>query len=151
MSDPTRPEPRPRDRRSRRPSRRHSPSAPFGGAGPFDPHGPFFPRGHWDTRRGRPKWWPQDEAWPPTSDFPWRKVRRSFFVRFAVGVALVFTLVVVGPIVLIGQLLSVAGLRTPVSEIVSVVIVVGLLAALSGTARGARRFAVPFGDRDRFR
>ena len=146
MSDPTRPEPRPRDRRSRRPSRRHSPSAPFGGAGPFDPHGPFFPRGHWDTRRGRPKWWPQDEAWPPTSDFPWRKVRRSFFVRFAVGVALVFTLVVVGPIVLIGQLLSVAGLRTPVSEIVSVVIVVGLLAALSGTARGARRFAVPFGD-----
>ena len=146
MSDPPGEEPRPRDRRSRRMSRRNGPGAPFGPAGAFDPHGPFFPRGRWDRRRGPPKWWPRDEAWPPTSEFPWHKVRRRFLVRFAVGVSLVFVLVILGPIVLIGQLLSVAGLPSPGSGIVAVVIVVFLIAALSGTARGARRFAVPFGD-----
>jgi two-component system sensor histidine kinase BaeS len=73
-------------------------------------------------------------------------VRRRFFLRFAVGVALIFVLVVVWPIILIGQLLAVAGLPSPGSGILALVIVVLLLGAMRGTARGARRFAMPFGD-----
>jgi two-component system, OmpR family, sensor histidine kinase BaeS len=144
--DPIHEEEGPRDRHSRGRGRRYGPGGSFGPGGQFGPHGPFSHGGHWDRRRGRPKWWPEDEVWPPTTEFPWRRVRRRFIVRFAVGVSLIFTLVVVGPIVLIGQVLSVTGLPTPASAIVSIVIVLFLLAALSGTARSARRFAVPFGD-----
>ncbi|MGD0121257.1 MAG: ATP-binding protein [Candidatus Limnocylindrales bacterium] len=140
MSDPSRDEERRRERHSHRRMRQYGPGGPFG------PGRPFGPGGHWSRRRGRPKWWPQDEAWPPTSEFPWRKVRRRFFLRFAVGVALIFVLVVVWPIILIGQLLAVAGLPSPGSGILALVIVVLLLGAMRGTARGARRFAMPFGD-----
>jgi two-component system sensor histidine kinase BaeS len=73
-------------------------------------------------------------------------VRRRFLLRFSVGVALIFVLVVVWPIILIGQLLAVAGLPSPGSGILALVIVLLLLAAMRGTARGARRFAMPFGD-----
>ena len=146
MSDPNREEGPRLDRHSHRMSRRYGAGAPFGPSGPFGPAGPFGPGGHWSRRRGRPKWWPEDEAWPPTSDFPWSKVRRRFFVRFAVGVGLVFALVVVWPVILIGQLLSVTGSPGPESAVIALVIVVLLLAAIRGTARGARRFATPFGD-----
>ena len=115
-------------------------------SGRYGPGGPFGPGGRWYRRGRRPKGWPADEPWPPTSEFPWRKVRRRFLVRFAIGVALIFTLVVVGPIVLIGQLLSAAGLPWPGRGILAVAIVVLLLGAMRGTARGARRFAMPFGD-----
>ena len=146
MSDPNREEGTRRDRHSHRRSGRYGPAASFGPGGPFGPDVPFGPGGHWSRRRSRPKWWPEDEAWPPTSDFPWSKVRRRFFVRFAVGVGLVFALVVVWPVILIGQLLSVAGSPSPASAVIALVIVVLLLAAIRGTARGARRFATPFGD-----
>ena len=146
MSDPNAEAPRDPARYSNYRGRRGRHGHPFGAEGPFGPGGPFAPGGHWDRRRGRPKWWPQDEAWPPTSEFPWRKVRRRFIVRFAIGVSILFTLVVLGAIVLIGQLLSATGLQSPLSSIAAVVIVLFLFAALSGTARGARRFAVPFGD-----
>ena len=147
MSDPTRRnEERRRERHSHRRMGRYGPGGPFSAGGPFSPDGPFGPGGHWDRRRGRPKWWPEGEAWPPTADFPWRKVRRRFIVRFAIGVSLIFALVVLGPIVLIGQLLSATGLQSSLSGIVAVAIVLFLFAALSGTARGARRFATPFGD-----
>jgi two-component system sensor histidine kinase BaeS len=77
---------------------------------------------------------------------PSRRLRRTFFVRFAIGVTLVFVLVVLGPIILIGQLLAATGLAYPGSGILAVVIVIGVIVALSRTARGARRFALPFGD-----
>lgn len=128
------------ERHARRTGRRYGPGAAF------EAGGPFGPGRHWDPRRGRPGWWPEDEAWPPTAEFPWRKVRRRFLVRFAAGVTLIFVLVVVGPIVLVGQLLSATGLPSPGSGILAVVIVLLLIAAMSGTARGARRFALPFGD-----
>jgi len=144
VSDPNVEEPR--DRYSSYRGRRGRHGHPFGPDGPFGAGGPFGPGGHWGRRRGRPKWWPQDEAWPRTSEFPWNKVRRRFFLRFTIGVVLVFVLVVVWPVILIGQMLAFAGLPTPGSGIIAVVIVLFLFAALSGTARGARRFAVPFGD-----
>jgi signal transduction histidine kinase len=73
-------------------------------------------------------------------------MRRGFLLRFAAGVTLVFVLLVLGPIVLIGLLLSVTGLTWPGGGILAAAILVVLFFALGGTARGARRFAVPFGD-----
>ncbi|HEX7591336.1 MAG TPA: ATP-binding protein [Candidatus Limnocylindrales bacterium] len=96
--------------------------------------------------RPRPKWWPQDEAWPPVGEFPWRKVRRRFLIRFAIGVTLVSILLVVGPLVVIAQLLSAAGLSRAAGAFVALGILAIIVLAISGTARSARRFAVPFGS-----
>ncbi len=153
MSDPESQEPlrgrrlRAARRGYRRALERESGEIATNGSEDMGPGGPFGRRGHWYRRhRPRPAWWPQEEPWPPTHEFPWRKMRRGFFLRFAVGVTLVFVLMVLGPIVLIGQLLSVTGLPSPGAEIFVAAILVVLLFALSGTARGARRFALPFGD-----
>jgi two-component system sensor histidine kinase BaeS len=111
------------------------------------PGGRVWRRDDWLRRhRSRPGWWPEDEAWQPASDFPWRKVRRSFFVRFAVGVTLISILLVVGPIIVIGQILSAVGLSSGAYPLAAVLFGLIVILAISGTARGARRFAVPFGD-----
>jgi two-component system sensor histidine kinase BaeS len=124
------------DRRSSRESR-------HGRRGHYGRHSYY---GHWDRPRPRPKWWPLDEAWPPAGEFPWRKVRRRFFARFAIFIAIAFILLVLGPIVLIGQILSATGLPEPGPRFLAVVIVAVMILGLATGARGARRFAVPFGD-----
>jgi two-component system sensor histidine kinase BaeS len=102
----------------------------------------------WQRRhsRPRPSWWPQDEAWPPAGEFPWRKVRRTFFIRFAIGIAIFVSLIVVGPVLVISQLLAATGLTQPFTVIGAVVILIGLLIALAFLGRGGQRFAGPFGD-----
>ena len=106
------------------------------------------PHDRWRSRypRPRPKWWPQDEPWPPVGEFPWRKVRRQFILRFAIGVTLVSVLLVAGPIVVIAQLLSLTGLTGVAYPAAAIVFGLVILLAVSRTARSARRFAVPFGD-----
>jgi signal transduction histidine kinase len=101
---------------------------------------------HHKYPRPRPKWFPADEPWPPVRDFPWRKVRRGFFVRLAVGMGLLFVLVIIGPIVLLANLLSAAGLSTAAVRVLSVAIVATVVLVVVRTGLGARRFAVPFGD-----
>ncbi len=100
----------------------------------------------WRRHMERPKWWPQDEPWPPVGEFPWQRMRRRFFIRFAIGVFLVFAFVVAGPLIVVAQLLAAFGLPTPGSGILAAVVVVGLIAALFGGARSARRIALPFAD-----
>jgi signal transduction histidine kinase len=95
--------------------------------------------------RPQPNWWPQDEPWPPVGEFPWRKVRRRFLVRFAIGVTIVSMLLVAAPLVLVGLVLSAAGLSSAVAAFVAIVLLLVIVLAISGTARSARRFAVPFG------
>ena len=110
------------------------------------PGGRVWRRDDWLRRhRSRPGWWPEDEAWPPASDFPWRKVRRRFFVRFAIVVTLVASLLIAGPIVVVGQILSAFGLSSSAYPVAAALFGLILILAISGTARGARRFAVPFG------
>jgi signal transduction histidine kinase len=94
--------------------------------------------------RPRPKWWPEDEPWPPVGEFPWRKVRRRFLLRFAIGVTIVSILLIAGPLVVIAQLLSAAGLSRAAGAVVAIAIIAIIILAISGTARSARRFAVPF-------
>lgn len=73
-------------------------------------------------------------------------MRRLFFIRVAIGVALIVTLVILGPILVLAQVLSVAGLSEPQSGIIAALLLIGLFVALGSFGRGARRFAVPFGD-----
>jgi len=101
---------------------------------------------HYRYPRPRPKWWPQDEPWPPVGEFPWRKVRRQFLVRFAIGVTLVSLVVIAAPIILVGQILSLAGLSGAGLPVAVIVIIGALFLAVTRGARSARRFAVPFGD-----
>jgi two-component system sensor histidine kinase BaeS len=106
-------------------------------------------RGLWGTHhyaRPQPHWWPHDEPWPPAGEFPWRKVRRRFLVRFAIGVTLVSLLLIAVPVIVIGQILSATGLSGRAAVAIAVAVVVVIMLAVSGTARSARRFAVPFGD-----
>jgi two-component system sensor histidine kinase BaeS len=87
-----------------------------------------------------------DEPWPPVGEFPWRRVRRLFFIRFAIGVMLLFALVILGPLIVIGQLLSALGLSGPNTGLVAAAVLIFVVVAVAGTAGGARRLAVPFGD-----
>lgn len=101
----------------------------------------------WRGRRhDRPAWWPADEPWPPEGEFPWRRVRRLFFIRFAIGVFLVFALVVVGPLIVIGQVLAAMGLSGPSTGLLAAAVMLVLILAVLGIASSARRFALPFGD-----
>jgi two-component system sensor histidine kinase BaeS len=120
---------------------------------PYDRHGRANRRERyrgyhelWRSRypRPRPKWWPQDEPWPPVGEFPWKKVRRRFLVRFALGVTLVSILLIAGPLIVIGQILSAAGLSGAASWFAAIVVLLVIVTAISGTARSARRFAGPF-------
>jgi signal transduction histidine kinase len=106
----------------------------------------FYRWQHRRAHREPPKWWPHDEPWPPAGEFPWQRMRRRFFVRFAIGVFLIFAFVVAGPLIVIAQLLAAFGLPSPGSGILAAVVLVGLIAILAGTARSARRIALPFGD-----
>jgi two-component system, OmpR family, sensor histidine kinase BaeS len=112
--------------------------------GPGRRHG--RPRPWREGVRERPGWWPADEPWPPEGEFPWRRVRRLFFIRFAIGVFLIFALVILGPLIVIGQILSALGLTGPNTGFLAAAVLIFLILAIVGTARGARRLAMPFGD-----
>ena len=96
--------------------------------------------------RDRPGWWPADAPWPPQGEFPWPRVRRHFLIRFAVGVFLVFALVIVGPLIFIAQILGALGLPGPSTGLLAGAVMLFLILAVAGTAGSARRFALPFGD-----
>jgi two-component system sensor histidine kinase BaeS len=73
-------------------------------------------------------------------------MRRLFLIRVAIGVFLAFAIVVAGPLIVLAQLLSAVGLPAPGAGILAAIVVVGLVALLAGTARSARRVALPFAD-----
>jgi two-component system sensor histidine kinase BaeS len=111
------------------------------------PHLHEGPRRPWrEEYAGRPHWWPADEPWPPQGQFPWRRVRRLFFIRFAIGVILLFSLVILGPLIVIGQILSALGLSGPNTGFLAAAVLVFVILAVAGTAGGARRLALPFGN-----
>jgi two-component system sensor histidine kinase BaeS len=107
-----------------------------------------FERGRpWRERpHDKPGWWPADEPWPPVGEFPWRRVRRRFFVRFAIGISLLLALVIGGPLITLGQILAALGLPAPSRGFLAAAFVLILILAVAGIAGSARRFAMPFGD-----
>jgi two-component system sensor histidine kinase BaeS len=131
------------------------PESPYGRRGggrgrpnrhPFDPNDE---RRRWHWRRGRydrPPWWPDNEPWPPQGEFPWRRMRRLFLIRFAVGVLFVISLVLAGPIIAISVLVGATGLAEPLSAVFVAALLLLVALGIAGTARSARRFALPFGE-----
>ena len=73
-------------------------------------------------------------------------MRRLFFIRIGILIAILFTLVLAGPVLVLAQVLSITGLREPASIAVSAGMLMVLFGLLASFGRGARRFAVPFGD-----
>ncbi len=73
-------------------------------------------------------------------------MRRLFFIRFAIGVFLVFALIFAGPLIALSVLLGAVGLAEPLSAFFAVALVLLMVFAIAGTARGARRFALPMGE-----
>ena len=98
-----------------------------------------------DPYRQRPGWWPADEPWPPQGEFPWRRVRRLFFIRFAIVIFLLFVLVIAGPIIALAQILNALGLPRPGGAASAVAFLAILFLAIAGTAGSARRFALNLG------
>jgi two-component system sensor histidine kinase BaeS len=95
--------------------------------------------------RQRPPWWPEGEPWPPEGEFPWRRLRRRFFIRFAIGVTLFLAFLFAGPIIVVGTLLGLTGVSGPAAIVGSIAILLFVIVLVTGAARSARRFAIPAG------
>ena len=108
-------------------------------------------RDRWHGRRWgppdgrRPRWWPENEPWPPTDGAPWRRMRRRFLWRFLLfAFAFLFLIAVV--VSFLADLITSWFGGAPsfaFSAPLTVFILVLLLLALRGLIRGT---AAPVGD-----
>jgi two-component system sensor histidine kinase BaeS len=73
-------------------------------------------------------------------------MRRLFFVRFAIGIVIVFSLVIAGPLIVIGQVLAALGLPGGTTWILAVVFLLLFIFVVARAAGRARHFALPFAD-----
>jgi two-component system sensor histidine kinase BaeS len=102
-------------------------------------------RGEWGPPRRRPRWWPQNEPWPPQGPEAWRTLRRGFarrFIGFAAVALIVFALVIVAMTWLLSTLV---GQQVITGVLPVLAFVIGLL-ILVRLVRGLWRQAVPLGD-----
>ncbi len=93
--------------------------------------------------RGRPPWWPENQAWPP-SGMEWHGRRRRFVHRAALVFAILLFSSVAGATSLISLLFDRAGVATgTAAAMVAFVAVVMFVVLFAG---GMRRFGMPLGD-----
>lgn len=101
----------------------------------------------WDrdwNRGDRPRWWPENEAWPPPQH-QWRMMRARFARRMLFGVLLFFAFIVFVCTVVLSIAASLAGnlnLPLPVACLLLFGVVVGTLMI----TRTFRRVAAPLSD-----
>src|ERR687892_1761274 len=109
-------------------------------------------RDHWRGQRWgppdgrRPRWWPENEPWPPADDAPWRRMRRRFMWR--IGCAALLFIFVVGSLValvawLVGNLIeggTLALLATALLPLIAIFLFALIIIRL------IRRAGAPVGD-----
>ena len=106
---------------------------------------------HYHFRRGKPRWWPENEPWPPTQP-PWRVMRGRFSRRMGcLRLAFNFLAILIFMTVL-GILLNGLGIIhitiNPLWWIVpaGIILLMFGFAALILAARGLRRLSGPLGE-----
>jgi len=88
----------------------------------------------------RPRWWPENEPWPPTDGAPWRRMRSRFMWRF--GCAFLLFVLLVGSLValvawLVGGLLQTGALQLVLSAVLPFVAFMLFLIIVIRLVRGA--------------
>src|SRR5918999_2985018 len=108
-------------------------------------------RDHWQRQRWgppdgrRPRWWPENEPWPPADSAPWRRMRRRFFWRFVVFALVVLVVLAVIVAFLVEVITSWLGGRPSLALSAFLTILV-LIVVLGGLRRVFRGTARPVGD-----
>jgi two-component system OmpR family sensor kinase/two-component system sensor histidine kinase BaeS len=92
----------------------------------------------------RPRWWPENENWPPPQR-SWRVMRARFLRRMAIGVSLFFAFAILMCAVFLSIAASLAG-SLNLAPGVALLLLLVMLGGAMLMARGFRRFAAPVGD-----
>jgi signal transduction histidine kinase len=106
---------------------------------------------HVHFRRRKPRWWPENESWPPVQPH-WRATRGRFFRRIGCVIALVNLLAFFVFAVVLGLVLNSLGIIHIIYEPLGWVIPVGIVlllfafVSLIWGGRGLRHMSAPVGD-----
>ena len=106
---------------------------------------------HFRFRHGKPRWWPENEPWPPTEP-PWRAMRGRFSRRMGCVRVLVNVLAFFFFLAVLGILLNSLGIIhlniNPLWWVLPLGIIILMFGfgALVWAGRGLRRISVPLGD-----
>jgi len=99
----------------------------------------------------KPRWWPENESWPPVQPH-WRATRGRFFRRMGCVIALVNLLAILVFAVVLGLVLNSLGIIHIIYEPIRWVIPVGIVllifafGSLVWGGRGLRHMSAPVGD-----
>jgi signal transduction histidine kinase len=105
---------------------------------------------HQSFHRQKPKWWPDNEIWPPIDRREiWRRTPRRFFFRIG-GMLFIALLLVCGLLALIWSLIGgfVVTLNTPLSSLspLNIILIIIVIGILSNIGRAVRRSITPIAD-----
>ena len=109
---------------------------------PDERHDRWRGRGWGPPDGRRPRWWPENEPWPPADGAPWRRMRRRFMWRIGCGF-LLFILLVASLIAFVAWLLGEVFAGGALVWLGAAVLVVLLLVVVG---RLFRRASAPVGD-----
>ncbi|HEX7433254.1 MAG TPA: hypothetical protein VF326_06325, partial [Anaerolineaceae bacterium] len=106
---------------------------------------------HFRFRHGKPRWWPENEPWPPTEP-PWRVMRGRFYRRMGCVRVLVNVLALFVFLAFLGIVLNSLGIIhiqiNPLWWLVpaGIIFLMFGFATLILAAGGLRRLSAPLGD-----
>ena len=117
----------------------------------WDKNDPSPKHVHVHFRRRKPRWWPENEPWPPVQT-PWRAMRGRFFRRMGCMIALVNLLAFFVFAGFLGLVLNSLGIihitYKPLGWLipVGIILLIFAFASLVSGGRGLRHISAPLGD-----